>query len=571
MKSLIISVVVCATLLTATIGVAAEPQWIWSPENAAAPIGDCYFRRTFDLAAPESGRVEVTCDNVYRLFVNGVNVGSGNNWQQIDAYDIQRHLVKGRNIVAVHGLNSDGPNPAGFVARLIVKSKGSDAVDLSTGKEWKTNLKPVDGWRDARLDDSAWKPAHLFGELGKTAPWGDTAKLPAVPKTPEFVAKERPAGPFQLLDGDRVVFVGDTLIERAQSNDYIETMMTSRYPDRNILFRNLGWSGDDVSGVARSGFGTAEDGFKQLQQQVFDFKPTVIFVGYGANASYNGPAGLEDFRAGYLRMLAMLETTRATMILLSPIRQEDLGRPLPNPERHNQNRVLYGATIQQIANERGHLFVDLYATLGSPSKNGKSPSLTDNGVHLTPYGYWQAARTLEDDLAWTPWHWELNLTAEGKVEKAGGTKVSEAQIDGGTLRFTLLEDRLPLPAAGKHAGLTGALRIQGLPAGKFTLFAGDMAIQSGTAAEWAEGRGISAGSNFEQAEALRKTILAKNQLYFHRWRPQNETYLFGFRKHEQGQNAKEIPMFDPLVAEQEAQIAKLRVPQPLKYELRPAK
>jgi hypothetical protein len=39
----------------------------------------------------------------------------------------------------------------------------------------------------------------------------------------------------------------------------------------------------------------------------------------------------------------------------------------------------------------------------------------------------------------------------------------------------------------------------------------------------------------------------KDELFFNRWRPQNETYLFGFRKHEQGQNAREIPMFDPLI------------------------
>jgi lysophospholipase L1-like esterase len=57
---------------------------------------------------------------------------------------------------------------------------------------------------------------------------------------------------------------------------------------------------------------------------------------------------------------------------------------------------------------------------------------------------------------------------------------------------------------------------------------------------------------------LREAIRQKNQLYFHRWRPQNFTYLFGFRKHEQGNNAVEIPQFDPLVAEAEATIEELR-------------
>ena len=77
------------------------------------------------------------------------------------------------------------------------------------------------------------------------------------------------------------------------------------------------------------------------------------------------------------------------------------------------------------------------------------------------------------------------------------------------------------------------------------------------------------GPEFDQAEQLRQAIIEKNRLYFHRWRPQNETYLFGFRKHEQGKNAVEIPKFDPLIAAKEAEIAKLRVPVAHVYEIKP--
>ncbi|MBL9178232.1 MAG: SGNH/GDSL hydrolase family protein [Verrucomicrobiaceae bacterium] len=59
-------------------------------------------------------------------------------------------------------------------------------------------------------------------------------------------------------------------------------------------------------------------------------------------------------------------------------------------------------------------------------------------------------------------------------------------------------------------------------------------------------------------ESLRRAVIAKDTLFFNRWRPQNETYLFGFRKHEQGQNAKEIPMFDPLIVQGDEAIQKLK-------------
>lgn len=54
--------------------------------------------------------------------------------------------------------------------------------------------------------------------------------------------------------------------------------------------------------------------------------------------------------------------------------------------------------------------------------------------------------------------------------------------------------------------------------------------------------------------SLMHLICKKNELFFHRYRPQNVTYLFLFRKHEQGNNAVDIPKFDPLVKGLEEQI-----------------
>ena len=54
--------------------------------------------------------------------------------------------------------------------------------------------------------------------------------------------------------------------------------------------------------------------------------------------------------------------------------------------------------------------------------------------------------------------------------------------------------------------------------------------------------------------AVRALVVKKDEFFFHRHRPANETYLFLFRKHEQGRNGAEIPQFDPLVADLDAQI-----------------
>ena len=62
----------------------------------------------------------------------------------------------------------------------------------------------------------------------------------------------------------------------------------------------------------------------------------------------------------------------------------------------------------------------------------------------------------------------------------------------------------------------------------------------------------------QQAEALRKAILRKNEWFFHRSRPANMAYIFGFRKREQGRNAGEILAFDQLVVEEDGRIAQMR-------------
>jgi hypothetical protein len=63
----------------------------------------------------------------------------------------------------------------------------------------------------------------------------------------------------------------------------------------------------------------------------------------------------------------------------------------------------------------------------------------------------------------------------------------------------------------------------------------------------------------------------KNLLFFHRHRPQNETYLFLFRKHEQGNNAVEVEQFEPLIEAADKRLAKLTAPSERTLTIRIAK
>ncbi len=385
------------------------------------------------------------------------------------------------------------------------------------------------------------------------------------------------ADEFALRDGDRVVLLSNTLIERAQRYGYWEARLTSRYPKANITFRNLGWSGDTVFGEARARFGKPVDGFRHLKEHVFALKPTVLLISYGANASFEGKAGLAEFRSGLTHLLDTLAPTKARVAFIAPPRQENLGAPLPDPREHNRDLRLYRDVLREVARKRGFAFVDLFTLLGPPETLGPPRQFTDNGLHLTGYGYWQSAAAVEQGLKLSPPKWSIAVDARGGkpvVGETNGAAISSLQATAKGLRFEVLDDRLPSAPAPKGSPQAMArpetprlLKISGLEQGTHQLRVDGAAVATATARGWAMGVVLRRGPEWVQAEALRRAIVAKNRLYFHRWRPQNETYLFGFRKHEQGRNAKEITQFDPLIAASEAAIAKLRRPSSRKYEL----
>ncbi len=266
---------------------------------------------------------------------------------------------------------------------------------------------------------------------------------------------------FELRDGDRVVLVGDTLIERSARYGYVEMSLAMAFARRKVTFRNLGWSGDNVFARSRDYFDKQHDGYARRLAHLNRLKPTVIFLSYGGNESFGGKDRLPEFVAGYKQLLEDLKVTGARLVLLTPPRLEKLGPPLPDPAAQNRNRGLYAAEIRKLAAQFDHRAVDLFSQFKSTNSR-----LTYNGMHLTNRGYQELAAAICVEL--------------------------------------------------------------------------DVAAP-----------------DFGGQDLLRQAIVAKNRLYFYRWRPQNETYLFGHRKHEQGRNAAELPHFDPLVSAKELEIAKL--------------
>ena len=141
--------------------------------------------------------------------------------------------------------------------------------------------------------------------------------------------------PFTFQDGDRVVLLVDTWVEREQDQSYIEARITSRLKGKNVIFRNLAWSADTVLGESRASFDPPEAGFERLKEQLQAIKPTVAFLGYGMAESFKGEDHLPQFRADILKLMDTIEEIsgkdQVRFILCAPLHHENLGAPLPDP------------------------------------------------------------------------------------------------------------------------------------------------------------------------------------------------------------------------------------------------
>ena len=86
----------------------------------------------------------------------------------------------------------------------------------------------------------------------------------------------------KLEKGDHVVLVGNTLAERMQYFGGFETLLHRRFPDLELVVRNLGWSADELTLRPRS------KDFRDHGHTLADHKPNVLLAFFGFNESFAG-------------------------------------------------------------------------------------------------------------------------------------------------------------------------------------------------------------------------------------------------------------------------------------------
>ncbi|KAK0438627.1 hypothetical protein EV421DRAFT_1824192 [Armillaria borealis] len=149
-------------------------SWIRTNETSAAgvdPLGHRPFRKTISSPygkAAVCGKVVITADDEYTLYVNGNNIGNGSNWQAMQAYSIPI-LDADENLIAVDSVNTQ-PTVAGLIAGVLVAYNDGTSETYYTDDSWKTlaATTPV-GFQATDLDDSSWTGAKEWVPSGATS------------------------------------------------------------------------------------------------------------------------------------------------------------------------------------------------------------------------------------------------------------------------------------------------------------------------------------------------------------------------------------------------------------------
>ncbi|HLX90592.1 MAG TPA: alpha-L-rhamnosidase N-terminal domain-containing protein, partial [Puia sp.] len=195
-------------------------RWIAFSERGGNDFGVFHFRKTITLPdKPESFVINISADNRYRLFVNGISVCTGParsdlaNWN-FETIDIAPFLHKGENIIAATVWNFGEYRPysqISYQTAFIIQGNTEKEFIINTNKTWKAiqdsayspfpidrskihtyivtaEGEKVDGnlypwnFEKPEFDDSRWRQAVQLGYAAKSRTYGTDGNWMLVPR-----------------------------------------------------------------------------------------------------------------------------------------------------------------------------------------------------------------------------------------------------------------------------------------------------------------------------------------------------------------------------------------------------
>ncbi|MBM82927.1 MAG: hypothetical protein CMJ78_20385 [Planctomycetaceae bacterium] len=203
---------------------------------------------------------------------------------------------------------------------------------------------------------------------------------------------------FEFHKGDVVAIYGNGLADRMQHAPWVETVLQSQLAGKNVSFRNMSFSGDMVNRRPRN------KGFTNDAEYLQHVAPSVVFIMYGYNESFGGPAKADAHSGELEKLVEKYRELRkeagvdARFVLFSPIAYEDTGNPnLPDGTQLNANLAAYTEATRRAAAASNSTFVDLYSQTFQLFASSDE-QFTINGIHLNADGYRRLAGIIASSL-----------------------------------------------------------------------------------------------------------------------------------------------------------------------------
>ncbi len=219
-------------------------------------------------------------------------------------------------------------------------------------------------------------------------------------------------------DGQRLVFLGDSITQQGLYVRYIDAYLLTRFPDRKVEVINLGLSSETAAGTSEPDHPFPRpDVHDRLARALGLARPDLLALCYGMNDGIYAPLGDDRFAAYRSGIESVVEAARkagATVVVATPppfdpapIRAKV--RPAGGSEYGYQHPfdgydgvlTRYGEWLLSKRAD-GWLIADIHgATLGFlAAVRAEDPGFTlaGDGVHPGPDGHWLIARAYLD--AW---------------------------------------------------------------------------------------------------------------------------------------------------------------------------
>jgi quinoprotein glucose dehydrogenase len=146
--------------------------WVWDQPDAhqiAQTNEPRFLRQTFDVKGKViQAELWITADNHYVVHVNGHKIGEDNEWSTVEKYDVVKHLLPGKNVLAIQVRNQGGM--AGVIARLAIKTDDQNEIFVVTNSQMRVTQAASKDWLQTDFDDTKWSTAIVLGEPG-IGPW----------------------------------------------------------------------------------------------------------------------------------------------------------------------------------------------------------------------------------------------------------------------------------------------------------------------------------------------------------------------------------------------------------------